>query len=268
MVSIQQIKTGTSLLLRKSPKGKISPNSLGYIRPDGKINFATKEAVETYAKNRVVAPLNTEKPFERGVLYKDTLIIGEVNGNRTSMDTKSLGDMADCVFVHGHPREKCGDAPLSLTDYITMNSQNAKKVVAYNKDGEYSSLTRKDNKSIILRLLPKRLQEKCKFLEILGHGSIATEHYAKMYADLYPKDLQKFADEVIHVKVGIPYGNRAKISAHHKRNGIPMKEWEAIQEVGKQVYTDGSMFRMVHEFWNKTAKKLGCEYKTNFSGLA
>lgn len=66
MVSIQQVKSGTSVLMQKFPKGKISPKSLGYVRPDGKINFATKEAAATYAKNRVVSPLNIGNPFERG----------------------------------------------------------------------------------------------------------------------------------------------------------------------------------------------------------
>lgn len=266
MGKIQALETGFSML-RKVPKEKINPKALGWIRPDGAINFATKEAAETYAKNRVVAPLNIKTPFERGVLYKDTLIIGEVNGTQTAIDTKSLGDMADCIFVHGHPRGKGGDAPISLTDYITMNSQNAKKIIAYNKDGEYSSLTRKEGKNFLIKILPKKLQEKCKFWETLGNGTLATERYAKGYADLFPKDLQKMVDEAIHVQIGIPYGNTGKIKAHYKRNGIPRKEYISIQKVENQVYTDGSLFRMIHDFWKKTAKTLNCEYTTNFSGL-
>ena len=43
MANISQIKTGISLLKWQVPKGKINPKTLGWVRPDGIINFQSAE---------------------------------------------------------------------------------------------------------------------------------------------------------------------------------------------------------------------------------
>ncbi len=50
MVKINALKKGASYLFWQAPKGNINPKTLGWIRPDGIINFQTPKAAQTYAK--------------------------------------------------------------------------------------------------------------------------------------------------------------------------------------------------------------------------
>lgn len=264
MVNFQHVKSGVSCLLRKPPKTNINPKSLGYIHPDGKISFATAEVAETYAKNRAVSALKEAKPFERGVLYKDNLILGEINGEAINMDVSSFGNMTGTTFAHGHPEILGQTFPLSLMDYLTMKSQGMKKVIAYSINGEHSTLTAEKGKSVIIRFLPKKWQEKLKFLETIGCGSLATESYAKKYASLFPENLRKKMETGIHFEVKSPYGSSSKIKYY---NGAPTTQEEQKQAKESLIpqIKDGSFNKMVHEFWQDIAPKINCKYETNFS---
>ena len=106
MANISQIKTGISLLKWQVPKGKINPKALGYVCPNGTINFQTAETAQTYAKNRVLSALQAPKPFERAVSVEDSRIIGDINGtvHKVEFDSKNLlNGHNDVTLVHGHP---------------------------------------------------------------------------------------------------------------------------------------------------------------------
>lgn len=142
MVKINALKKGVSYLFWQAPKGNINPKTLGWIRPDGIINFQTAKAAQTYAKKRVMEALHTPKPFERAVFVKDNQILSQIDGNQhhVHFDMKNIRGQKDVSIVHGHPT----GTPLSDQDYnCLMTSPEFKSVVAYNKHGEYSKMTKK-----------------------------------------------------------------------------------------------------------------------------
>lgn len=266
MVNIQQVKSGVSFLLRKPPRTNINPKSLGYIHPDGKISFATAEVAETYAKNRAVSALKESIPFERGVLYKDNVILGEMNGDTIQVDISTLGEVTGTTFVHGHPEVLGKTFPLSLMDYLTMKSQGIKKIIAYNVNGEHSTLTAEKGKSFIIRFLPKKWQEKLKLLETIGCGSLATESYAKKYASLFPENLRKKMETGIHFEVKSPYGSSSKIKYYNEAPPTEEEKKLAKKSIALKI-KDGSFSKAIHEFWQDIASKINCKYETNFSDL-
>ena len=193
----------------KQPKGQINSKTLGWIRPDGVINFQSAEVAENYAKNRCVAALHSDKPFERGVLIKENQVLAEVNGDITKIDMSAYSEkMVGASFFHGHPCIGSTELPLSLADYLVFVSQRLKKIVAFNKNGEHSTLIQNPQKSLFLKLLPKKWQEKLMSFEQIGMGSIATSEYAKEYAKMFPKEIQKKIEQALHTQIGIPYGSR------------------------------------------------------------
>lgn len=95
----------SSLLLRpKRIVGKIRAKDLGYIAPDGTINFRSVKKANAYAKSVVVDALNQNHPFERAVLIEGTRIIKQIDGNsrevRLYLDSSTI--LCD-TLVHGHP---------------------------------------------------------------------------------------------------------------------------------------------------------------------
>ena len=98
-----------------------------------------------------------------------------------------------------------------------------------------------------------------------GKGSMATEKYSKDFAKLFPKEIQTRVEQGIH-KNAYPYGN-AKLTKVFEKNPYTMEEFTQISEVEKGLYLDGSLHKMIHEFWKKITPKLDCTYKTNFSNL-
>ena len=245
----------------------IEPKKLGWIRPDGKINFQTEDVAMEYAKNRAVGALKQSKPIERCVLIKKNTIIGEIDGDAVRCDFSKFKDESiNATLVHGHPTAKGqGALPISLQDYFAMIGSKLNKVIAYNKQGEFSELTTIPNNSRLFKLLPQKMQNVINLLLLFGRGSMATEKYSKDFAKLFPKELQARVEQGIH-KNAYPYGN-AKLTKAFERNPYTKEEFTQISEVEKGLYLDGSLHKMIHEFWENFAKKLDCTYKTNFSNL-
>lgn len=266
MGKTQILETGISLLW-KAPKGKINPKTLGWVRPDGVINFQSAEAAETYAKNRCVSALRTAKPFERGVLLRDNQVLAEVNGDFTKIDMSPYSDkMVGATFFHGHPKLEGHTLPVSLGDYLVMVSQQVKKLVAFNEKGEHSILIQNPQKSLFIRLLPKKWQEKLIPFEQIGMGSVATSEYAKEYAKMFPKEMQKKVEQAIHTQIGIPYGSRSKI-AEFEKSKFTIDEFNTLNTVEGQAKKDGTLAKVIHNFWEKVSKKLECSYETNYTEL-
>ncbi len=267
MKNVQVLKTGFSMLW-KSPKGEVNPKTLGWIKPDGVIIFQTAEVAENYAKNRCVSALHSSKPFERGVLVRDNQVLAEVQGDIAQIDMSKYSDkMAGANFFHGHPRiEGNTDFPISLADYLVLVSQRLKKIVAFNANGEHSTLIQNPKKSLFIKFLPQKWQEKLIPLEQIGMGSIATSEYAKEYAKMFPKEIQKKVEQSLHAQIGIPYGSRSKI-AEFEKSKLTMDEFNTMYSVDTKAKQDGTLAKVINNFWEKIAKKLDCTYETNFADL-
>ena len=68
----------------------LNPTELGWIRPDTTISFQSPQAAQAYAKKRVLQALNNSLPFERGILIKKNVVLGEINGSFDSVDLKNI----------------------------------------------------------------------------------------------------------------------------------------------------------------------------------
>lgn len=266
MGKIETLKYGYSILW-KAPKGKISPKTLGYVCPNGIINFQSAEAAENYAKNRCVSALQGHKPFERGVIVKDNKILAEINGEATNIETKAqTSKMKGASFYHGHPTNDNGTLPLSLNDYLVMISQELNKIVAFNKYGEHSTMKQKTKKSFLQTILPKSVKEKVDLLITLGKGSVATKEYANEYAKLFPKEVQEKVKHKMHENIGMPYADSRELKAC-KQSRFTIKEFSEISTREKECTQDGSLANMLDNLWTKLSKKLDFNYETNFSNL-
>lgn len=269
MVNISAVKNCGSVLLRKVAPKNITPETIGYVDKQGYINFLNDKVANNYAKNRVLAALNTEKPFERGLIIDGKRILAEKDGN---VEEIHIDDIAHLLpgnsYVHGHPDiSKYGSAPVSLLDYLTMVSQKCKKMVAYNSKGEYSSLTQQPQKSIILYyILPKKLWQCFESLAVLGAGSVATTEYAKNYRKLFPTSIQKKMENIIHKKIGTPYADYKKVKEATK-NPLTKDEHNQAKEIETECLLNNTFAQNIHEFWKNTAKDLDLKYETNFSNL-
>lgn len=267
MIDISQLKTGISLLRKGAnsyPKEKVASKVLGYICPDGKVNFQSVEVAETYAKNRCVDALQGEKPFERAVIVKGSQIFAQIDGNAGSVGVEGYFDkLVGTSIFHGHPE----GMPLSLMDYLTMVTQGIKKVTAYNISGEYSALIKKDKKNLFIELLPEKWQEKLNGIYRIMNGYIATSEFAKQYSKMFPKELRKVVESEVHSIVGLPCADRSKIDAFEKQK-LTLEESLVKDQIEKLIYKDGTYEKVVHNFWHKVSKKLSCIYETNYSDLA
>lgn len=253
-------------LLWKTPKRKINPKTLGWIRQDGIINFQTSEAAENYVKTRCIAALSIPNPFERGILTRDNQILAEVDGDFASVDmTQYIGKMEGANFFHGHTRLRNNpELPLSLSDYLIMVSQKLKKVVAFNKNGEYSILIQKPQKNKILKLLPIKWQEKLTTYNQKRMGRTATLEFAKEYVKLFPKEVQRKLEAAFHAEIGLPFASKSKIN---NKQPFSSKECSKIDRIEEEIKENGTKAKMISDFWKKCQNKINCIYETNYTIL-
>lgn len=246
MANISQLKTGISLLRWQGgkflPKGKINPKTLGYVCPNGTINFQTAESAQTYAKNRVMSALHEPKPFERAVLIEDSRIIGEIDGttHHVKLDRKILDGHKDVALVHGHPI----GTPLSYDDYATLTANDRlNSIIAYNKRGEYSKMTKR-KKPFILRLISQKVCDEIKKIRILTAESMvkATKN-----------DWQEVIDGAVKIK---------------KAHPDMIKEEVLATEEGKKLQDFAiRLLKKINDIWAKNERFFGIKYETDYSKL-
>ncbi len=244
MPNISQLKTGMSLLRWQVPKDKINPKTLGWVRPDGVINFQTAESAQTYAKSRVISALHAPQPFERAVFVEDSRIIGDINGtvHNVHFDHKIMKGHKEVVLVHGHPT----NTPLSNKDYsCLLANDELKSVVAYNTRGEFSKMT-KQKKPFIFRLLPKS------WYEYLKIGRLA--HSEKQFKEFIENDFKELAKKIIILQ--------KKCKGLTKEEMLATEEGQKVAEYAKQV------LNKMNNIWASNEKMYGIEYECNFSTLA
>ena len=235
--------------LKWTPPKSIEPKKLGWIRPDGKINFQTEDVAMEYAKNRVISALKIHQPFERSIIVDKNTIIGEINGNAERIDmSKFLNKIEGNQLIHGHiSANQLGAFPVSLDDFLFMLSQKLKSITAYNSNGEFSRL-------ISTKKIP------------ISYGTHATEKYSKDYAKLYPKEIRPMVEQFMHYRIGLPYGNKKMIDSFREK-GVSTVQLFEIAKCEKAILNDRSLHKMIHNFWKDIASKLNCKYETTFSNL-
>jgi len=145
-----------NLLIKKPFLQKINPKSLGYVCPNGQINFQTEEAALSYTKNTILKALKSGK--EREVITKDASVLKIFDGNETSVTTNfsDFPDIAGCIQHHGHPSMHGYYAyPFSKADVMAFQMLNKvlgyKKAIVYNSLGEECTMT-SNKKPLLSRL--------------------------------------------------------------------------------------------------------------------
>lgn len=242
MSKINAVEKGISYLLREIPKGKVNPRTLGWIRPDGVINFQTSVVAQNYAKNRCLAALHEPKPVERAVFIEDSRIIGDVKGTayHVKFDKKMLDGYKDVVSVHGHPV----GTPLSPDDYSALiMDDRLKSVVAYNKRGEYSKMTKR-KRPFIFKLLPQKVWDNVKKIRILT---------AESMVKTTDNDWQEFIVRVVKIKNAYPSMQIKEVLA--------TEEGKKIQDFARRLLSK------INDIWAKNEKFFGIKYETNFSKI-
>lgn len=249
---------------------KIKPAELGWVRPDKSIVFQSGDVAQMYAKNRVLQALKSKDSFERGILLKENVIYSEINGDNSRIVLEGKlpkMDLKGCDFVHGHPDiSKFGTTPVSLEDYLSFLGLNLNKMIAYNKEGEFSSIEKVQSK--FYKFLPKKLVKLLEFVQNVGNGSIAVSEYAKMWSKLFPKDLQKSVEVLIHSNLDNELLADRKLAYLGKMVQSNQELMECIKFKTFEVLSDSDApIKAIDNFWKNNSKRLGYKYSTDFSNL-
>ena len=260
---VKAIGKSLSYLLYKAPKGKINPNSLGYICPDKTINFATAETANTYAKNVVMQALNCPNPYEKSVIVNGKRILYEQNGSHSQC---LVSTNTDGIWVHGHPDfwGKGKTTPFSALDYNAFMISKSNNALIYNSIGQKSQLTKKETSSfwdkLMLKLIPKD-----------KYNAIKTQSRITVCSSGYNNALLKNCSGSIKLKLN-KLAIRRFIAMVKK--DVPnfekyTKEYTDLynQELEKALQ-DEKVAERLHSFWIKNAKRFGVEYSSNFGNFA
>lgn len=248
----------------------INTAELGWVRPDKSIAFQSSLTAQKYAKKTVIRALKNETPFEKGVLYKDNVILAEINGGNFQIELDGKlpkNNFSGGVFVHGHPNiSKFGTTPVSLEDYLAFLGLKLRKMVAYNGKGEYSCIENPSSERF--KFLPKKIKNFFNFLNYLGNGSTVVSEYAKMWASLFPEELQKPVEQLLHSNLDNGLLADKKLAEQGTlvrfnsaiMNSIKAKTLELLKNSDTPI-------KAIDSFWKSNAKRLGYKYSTNFSNL-
>ena len=273
MSKISAIQKGISYLLWKTPKGKIDPKTLGYVLPNGNINFQSKESAYNYAKNCVMKALKSEEPYERGLVIKGNTIVADVHGVKNEVTFADDLDLWGTTIVHGHP----DNTPISLGDAPMLLCNGARKMVAINKNGEFSSLKYIPFRiSKLFNFLPNRL--KYYIEQAYAYGNLA--HMKRATNKIRVKINKEVGLDNIEREIKTIYKNADKSLKKI------IRQWD--EDVSQNVTGDTSKFpasirplfdkanelfkktvpkqsKYAHELWQKNAQDFDMVYETNYS---
>ena len=219
-----------------------------YIEPAQK-KFETREDAINYAKERIIAALNNDPPYEHMVYINNANndILAEFKGNEKQVTgCLSLADKIKLAYkgegytvLHGHPENINGETnPLGFNDFSSLTADNQNTAVAaINRRGEVS-LLRKNNTFNPLT------QEKVENVnsDIIG---------------LLDSSLRK-NNPVLYHSVINAYTHAAdsaeKANFSHKFDSLLI-----LQDT--TVY----LHKLLNKYWKEHAPKLGLDYFTNFN---
>lgn len=140
-------RTGAEALAEQNKVMVRPPNQVDPERTD----FSSTKEMFGYAKERVVPPLKTEKPFEYTVVanIKDNKVLAEYTGEANSCLLSNLDslplDEENVVLIHGHP----DSFPISRADVRTLLEHKINQVIAIDKDGKFSMVSRRRDVPVV-----------------------------------------------------------------------------------------------------------------------
>ena len=247
----------------------LNPTELGCIRPDTTISFQSPQVAQAYAKKRVLQALNNSSPFERGILIKKNVVLGEINGSFNSVDLKKYianKKVAGSTFFHGHP-EVYGEAmPVSITDFLVQVGNKIKNMVAFNKDGEFSILEEKIEKKFY-NYLPAKVEEFFESAARIGTAVTAVDKFSKMWAKFFPAPLRESVNKMMHAQISNEILSGKKVIEEGKNLLKRERLVKQIALLETQIYKNGAAAKSINDFWTANADRWGYRYKTNFSNL-
>lgn len=247
----------------------LNPSELGWIRPDTTISFQSPQAAQAYAKKRVLQALNNSLPFERGILIKKNVVLGEINGSFDSVDLKKYianKKVAGSTFFHGHP-EVYGEAmPVSITDFLVQVGNKIKNMVAFNKDGEFSILEEKIEKNFY-NYLPAKVEEFFESAARIGTAVTAVDKFSKMWAKFFPAPLRESVNKMMHAQISNELLSGKKVIEEGKSLLKRERLVKQIALLETQIYKNGAAAKSINDFWKANADRWGYRYRTNFSNL-
>ena len=238
----------------------ISPDTIGYIRPDNVINFKTPKIAHHYAKNKALQGYFKNKA-EYGVIVKDNKILKEFFGekNQINIPKEDYSLFKDADFIHSHP----DNAPLSFPDFAAANILGIKRIYAYTTNNKFSTLEKLPPERY-LKILPKFLQSKIQ-------KSIDKQNYNKMvnkYSNTYANTIssKEYKNFISYFnKMGYKKLNRLEkfIYENFVANKIGGDAYYEIDEIMSKIAKNGTLNKISHDFWTKNSSKYGYKYTSN-----
>lgn len=242
------------------------------------------------AKSKIISYLDGENPIEYGIsIDKNGTILEEDAGDEHSCTSDIRKIIPGTAMLHGHP----APLPLSSGDIASLLASDASEIVAFTKDGKFSSL-RKNNETLntsesypsIYPALEKKLCKKC--LDKMGIDySIKKEDVANLargYLEYETgKDTKDKSDDEVFKELmtfGFCYHsqnpeymmaelrtlmdfyflmNPAKREECDKAHKLIMENYSEIQELFNS--EEGPQIR--HEFLKDVAKEYHLSYTTD-----
>ena len=219
--------------IAKIPK----PETLGYICPDGKINFSSVESALEYMKAKCVKALLGKNPYEHCVEIKGSSIVYQDKGSATgcwhSLRPSDIGG-------HGHPdtyAKGCTTAPSVADYYPFMGKKLQKKEIIFNSKGE----------QYFMEKIPNiKVKNDVVFSDYREIDLLAIKHYS----GCFPKSIQK--------KLNIAITNKdEKLLNEIVDKYFPKNPKDATKDI----------VDLTHTFWLKYGEKFGIKINTNFSNF-
>ena len=231
-----------SVLETKPFKGVINSKELGYICPNGDIQFQSAETASQYAKNWVMQPLKNKNPYERFVAQHDNIIFYQSKGSQYSTEIDDIATQkilsrfdSDISIIHGHPNLPNHNfaSPITSQDCIYLYKHKAfKDVVAYDQQGKFSKLSKKG-----------------------GANESPSRFLQKFDNEVYPKKLMQRQNALLEKM------NVSSLTSEEE------KELFEIFDKLQKLSSSKQIAKNVHRFWVNNAEKLGLDYSTNYSWL-
>ncbi len=262
------------LMLRKSSIQRINIEELGYVHPNGIVNFQSPKIAYKYAENKILQALNSPTPFERCLVIKNSSVIKEIDGTENEI-TLAFNNLSDSDYIiHGHP----SGAPLGISDLCALLINEIKSVIALNKKGEYSRFDLIPQEWF--NYLPdKKIREQYYYFERLAIIDKAQKDYNVFMNKFYEnieKEKEKVVKEIQESINLLPYPTRIKVCDWLNKN---MQNISSIDEIPQTIHlilkrlidtnkkNINKCINKMHQFWENNAYKYNVKYSTNYSNL-
>ena len=149
---VRRMFTPSAQLAKSAASGAdaLASQNRVFVRPANqvdpeRVDFKSTKEMLQYAKNKIVPPLETEKPYEYTVVanIKDNKVLAEYTGAEHKCTLENLEslpiDEENTVVIHGHP----DSYPISSMDMTTLLKYKLNQVIAIDKNGQFSLVAKR-----------------------------------------------------------------------------------------------------------------------------